>query len=387
MSARLTMLTALICCLWFDSAITQQTSIHEPNSSITTVDPNWALPGSTLWVTITGQDTHFQQGSSSIWLEQASSTIFADYANVQTELIVAAHFSIPAWAGVGSWHLSVRDPGYPTTTLWNGFSIYATPEIVSIAPSSAAAGSDLWVTITGAHTFFGMGSSTSAWLELFSPVIHIGATEVNVLDQYNLAAHFQIPPDTPPGWLNVATGTTGYPSPKCWGCFLVYEAPILTDISPDRAARGDSLWVTISGVHTHFGVMSSTLVWLEKAGSRLSASSVIAYQPLLVSALFEIPEMVSLGDWSVWVNDFIDPPLALTDGFSVFAVCGDHDGSGAFNIADVVTIINYIFGGGVAPVDIFRGDIDCSGDVDIADAVYFLNFIFASGLPPCAGCR
>jgi hypothetical protein len=67
-------------------------------------------------------------------------------------------------------------------------------------------------------------------------------------------------------------------------------------------------------------------------------------------------------------------------------ICGDADGSGAVSVADAVYLINYIFGGGPAPVPLAAGDPDCSGGISIGDAVYIIQFIFGGGPVPCASC-
>jgi hypothetical protein len=66
--------------------------------------------------------------------------------------------------------------------------------------------------------------------------------------------------------------------------------------------------------------------------------------------------------------------------------CGDADGSGQIDVTDAVYLINYIFGGGAAPMDVAGGDFDCSGQTDITDAVYMITYIFGGGPPPCAAC-
>lgn len=68
---------------------------------------------------------------------------------------------------------------------------------------------------------------------------------------------------------------------------------------------------------------------------------------------------------------------------------GDPNADGSGNIADVVFVLNFLFGG--------QGDITCpdaadtddSGDLNITDAVGLLNFLFAAGAepaPPFAEC-
>ncbi|MCK4856404.1 MAG: dockerin type I repeat-containing protein, partial [candidate division Zixibacteria bacterium] len=67
-------------------------------------------------------------------------------------------------------------------------------------------------------------------------------------------------------------------------------------------------------------------------------------------------------------------------------VCGDADGNGMVNVADVVYLIDYIFAGGPAPNPLLAGDVDCNAMVNIADVVYLINYIFGGGPEPCAGC-
>ncbi len=64
-------------------------------------------------------------------------------------------------------------------------------------------------------------------------------------------------------------------------------------------------------------------------------------------------------------------------------ICGDADASGAVDIDDVVSLIQYIFAGNTPPDPLESGDADCSGDVDIDDVVYLINFIFDGGPQPC----
>lgn len=69
--------------------------------------------------------------------------------------------------------------------------------------------------------------------------------------------------------------------------------------------------------------------------------------------------------------------------FDMAMQSGDLDGSGEIDIDDVVFLVNYIFGGGPAPIPLEAGDCDCSDNVDIDDVVYLINYIFAGGPLPC----
>jgi hypothetical protein len=67
--------------------------------------------------------------------------------------------------------------------------------------------------------------------------------------------------------------------------------------------------------------------------------------------------------------------------------CGDADGSGEVNLADIVYSVNWMFVCGPAPVDENAGDYNCDGRPNIADAVYLINYIFRGGPQPCEACK
>lgn len=87
----------------------------------------------------------------------------------------------------------------------------------------------------------------------------------------------------------------------------------------------------------------------------------------------------TLYGWSP--EPYIDVPVSAGE-----YVCGDSDGNGNVSITDAVHIINYIFGGGPAPIPLEAADADCNGNVAITDAVYIINFIFGGGPAPCVEC-
>ena len=93
---------------------------------IIVVDPNSAYRGQTLLVNISGQNTYFDQGSSTtfVWFNQGSSTIiYADLVNVTTTTELIAGFIIPNDAALGFWDVNIYDQTDGIVTLNNGFRI------------------------------------------------------------------------------------------------------------------------------------------------------------------------------------------------------------------------------------------------------------------------
>jgi len=63
--------------------------------TINSINPESGNPGQTLMVTISGQNTHFTQGTNMIWFEQGSSTIQAYNVNSVNDTILDATFNLP----------------------------------------------------------------------------------------------------------------------------------------------------------------------------------------------------------------------------------------------------------------------------------------------------
>jgi hypothetical protein len=71
-------------------------------------------------------------------------------------------------------------------------------------------------------------------------------------------------------------------------------------------------------------------------------------------------------------------------------VPGNANGYGdpAVDIDDLVYLINYVFGGGPAPIPLLCcGNANGSGDVDIDDIVYLINYVFSGGPAPIPVCE
>ncbi|MBN1352586.1 T9SS type A sorting domain-containing protein, partial [candidate division KSB1 bacterium] len=94
---------------------------------IVSVVPDSAYQGESLNVTITGENTHFEQGSETVnivWFSQGSSTIEATSVNVTSKTQLDAHFEIAEDAPLGLWDVSVKQgEGFDVVTLQNGFEI------------------------------------------------------------------------------------------------------------------------------------------------------------------------------------------------------------------------------------------------------------------------
>jgi hypothetical protein len=71
---------------------------------------------------------------------------------------------------------------------------------------------------------------------------------------------------------------------------------------------------------------------------------------------------------------------------ALYKIRGDVNESGTARIAEVISLINYIFAGGPAPDPLMPGAVDCINLVSIADAVSLINYILDGPPVSCAAC-
>jgi len=92
----------------------------------------------------------------------------------------------------------------------------------------------------------------------------------------------------------------------------------------------------------------------------------------------------------VFVQDDDDPthPVfrSAKSGLFLTWVYGDASGDSTVDVADVVHVLNYLFGDGPAPDPLVSGDANEDCVIDIGDAVYLVTYVFLEGPEPLKGC-
>jgi len=142
---------------------------------------------------------------------------------------------------------------------------------------------------------------------------------------------------------------------------------------------------TIDIAFLKFDALADTLIWSTKLTTPgvdwPSGLAVVGDQKILVTgdniygglpSFKSYQSYNSTGNYDGFILEFSTLNIAR----------GDADASGAYSIADAVFIVNYIFGGGPAPLSLTAADADSSFSISIADAVWMINYIFGGGPPP-----
>ena len=277
--------------------------------TITSVNPDNGQQCESLAVAITGQDTHFSEGSgfqqgspATIWLSNGNQTVYARDTRVVNDTLYITEFDIPCDAATGPQDLNAYNDIDGTLTLFEGFVVTPhNPMLTSITPRDAYQGQSLAVTITGRNTQFQQGTGF----------------------QQGSPANY---------WFRQATPT----APLIWlsqGSATIY--------SRDAGASGPELWMAQFDISVDAG----TGLWdvqVPSGGGILTMEDAFLIMDMCETCIGDID-----GDGLVRPLDVIalyqallnaDPPAVL-DAEREMA-CGDYDGNGLVGWPDVIALIN-----------------------------------------------
>ena len=120
--------------------------------------------------------------------------------------------------------------------------------------------------------------------------------------------------------------------------------------------------------------------------------STIVYDSLLDTTFMDSVDFADTSDirlwsWKVKAYDKWGAERWSDQSWSFYVyLCGDCNGDGKINVADVVFEINYLFKGGPVMKPLIAGEVNCDGNVTVSDVVYTINYLFKGGDKPCKNC-
>jgi hypothetical protein len=359
--------------------------------SILSVAPDTAYTGEVLWVTITGDQTQFGQGSGTIVsLEKSGGpTIGAGELNVVSTTSIEAYFSIPSEADTGRYDVVVQEDPIETVVLPEGFHVY--------------------VNTCGDMDGLGGFVDIDDWVYLIEYLFDggpepVGFADVDLCDDVNLADAVYI--------INYIFGggpAPCYPDLTCdlpvgnssidLGCPLEVNSPDGDSIPLPIYFTNDS---TLAGISLGLGWDSDDIeiTSVDFTGSILDQGTpfIRTYFPgnntllmlwTIVGLIGQIEPQTGGLLATLWVQIPEGTPNQVVDIYIEFVPPGGE------------TIFCPLLGGTIGPEfndcgaadivisgnpPIVCGDVNCSGDIDIDDIIYMVNYVFQAGPVPCAGC-
>lgn len=286
------------------------------------VSPGSAVQGQTLSVSITGQNTVFQQGTNIIKLYRSGTTINPVSASiVANDTIISATFSFTGAHPTGLYDVIVDHYQGSALTLNDGFMLYspATVAITGVSPSSATQNNSLTLTVTGLNTSFGSGGDVLWLQDIYGDTISPAA--ITITDSISIQAQFNFTTSHLPGsyTLSEANITDGILSlDDAFELYPVQGAPAIVNVSPNSAGVNQTVMISFEGSGTHFttGLDTMSLVnSMYRSTTFIYPLSVTVINDSLIQGIFDLTG-VDGGDYDILIQGSED--IRLANGFAVW---------------------------------------------------------------------
>jgi hypothetical protein len=294
--------------------------------ALTGIEPETAETGQTLDVTISGQFTHFQASSTTVWFNQGSVTIYPNYNQVINDNEIKSNFTFQYFHPSGLYNVNTFNETDGQLTITDGFLLTAgpIPSITGLQPAEGMAGTYMEFNIYGENTHFQESGSVAAFLENFNSSVNL---EVEIINNEHMTAQVILP---------YSMGNFSNPDFDLYvftdldGPMFLYDAftaipnpvqPYIDHIQPDSTYLGNDVIIEAFAANTFFTWSEYVSVWLQK--DDWNNPVVYGYNILIdddqkLTAQFSIPTYPEwAGLWDFIIQDNISGEMIFEGGFSV----------------------------------------------------------------------
>ncbi|MBL7892856.1 MAG: T9SS type A sorting domain-containing protein [Bacteroidia bacterium] len=277
--------------------------------ALVSVSPDTAKSGQTINVTVVGKHTHFSIGSSTS--VSFDGGIIVNSTTVLSDTLVQANITIPSNEITFNRHVTVTDSIDGSLSLYGRFHVDGInpPSLYSLNVISVTIGQTLNVTITGGFTHFKQAITTLSFSRSQgdSAIVFNSITFVN---DTSIVANITIPKGASTGYhsLTVTNSMDGALTLMYALNVTATSGPSLISVNPSSANSGQTLSVTIEGLHTHFKQDSLTTVYFT-GGITVNSTSAISDSALQCS--ITVPTNVYSGYYNVSISNSLDSSLVL----------------------------------------------------------------------------
>ncbi|MBC7383441.1 MAG: T9SS type A sorting domain-containing protein [Bacteroidia bacterium] len=293
-------------------------------TNIVSVSPDSAFHGETLSVLITGVNTHFKQGINQVIFMDVdtnfkSGVILNSYQVISnTRMRANLTFS----AGSVSSRLKIKVTNAIDGTIINPLAMHIVPhhacKLHAISPESGQRSQTLNVSITGFHTTFTQGSHTISFFSQSSPSTNINTNSVTIINDSNLTANITLNPLSAVGFYGCAVANSKYVQ-YLQDAFEIKTNLKSVNINTVTGQRGQSLYVSITGLNTGFSKASNTVQFYRQGSptSEITMSNLTVVSNTLMGGLLNISSGATLTSYSFKVSNTSDGIVSSSNLFQV----------------------------------------------------------------------
>jgi hypothetical protein len=280
------------------------------------VTPREAAAGSVLDVEIRGGNTNFAAGRSQVSIAGGDVTVSG--VRVLSPTLVTATLTIAGGAVPGFRDVRVVTDLVGAEEEAVGFGALAIvspaagPRITSVVPSTAVPGEAVTATVSTT----GLDLAAAPLTLSFGAGVAVDA--VRPLADGQLEADITVAAEAAPGFRTVRVTTAGGAATSTAAFLvvpLVLGVPVITEVTPSSAARGETLTVTLIGADTTFTAGVSSVSF---GGGGIVVGAVDVMSPTLMTAEITVETDATPGFRDVQVTTG-DEIAAALDAFEVTA--------------------------------------------------------------------
>ena len=292
---------------------------------ITLVNPGSGTQGQTnLNVAITGQFTHFAQGTTTA---NFGANITVNSVTVTDATDATVSISISGTATGGSRSISLTTG---TEVVSGSFTVSSSSAVIlSVNPNTGQQGQIIAsVSIVGQGTNFQQGAS------VFSLGLGITTTSLTVTDATHATAGISIDPAAVAGSRTAVMTTSGEVASLNNAFTVTATTPVITNINPNSLAQGATSNIAITGQYTHFSASSSA-----NFGAGIVVNSVTFNSATSLTANITVSPTANTGSNNVQVTTGSEIVVS-TNGFTITAgpavllsVTPNNAGQGASSVS------------------------------------------------------
>lgn len=287
--------------------------------SITNVTPsqNPVNEGSSLTVTISGNNTNFAQGSNTYVYAYVNGNYVYGYTNtVFNNNSMSATLYLPCGA-CGTGTVYVQNPIDGTLSYGNAFNVNCS-QLTGISTNTANAGQSLPITLSGTNMGFAQGSN-SVYFYNPSSGQTLYPSSYNSSTNSTLNISLNIPIYSCSGTFSVcATNSNG-----CTECLpnaltvVSTNNPEINSVTPGTANIGQNLTVSISGTDVDFTQGSNIYYYLSNGNNYIYGYNSNPSSPTQTNVSFSLPNNCGSYDLLVYGASSCGSPLVYNNAVSI----------------------------------------------------------------------
>ncbi len=272
--------------------------VFEPSTiattpKLTTVQPWQGRQWETVTVSITGQDTNFANGASTVSLSGTGVEVVSTTVSSATQATVTLKVANNAPLGFRDVYVTT---GAEIATLAGGFAVFS-PATISLDKLQGKPGETVTVSITGVGTHFASGQTTLNFDRYEG--ITVSPSFITVNSATSATATLQIA-STATGSRNLSVVTGGEVAVPSTGIVFEIIPVIRVDyLSPKEAIQGQTVTSALIAINTHF---TTATPMVKFSGTGITVKSATATSDTNLSLSLELAANAPVGMQGITVT-------------------------------------------------------------------------------------